>query len=1238
MSRSTHLPLLYNPFLNCIFNNPHHSNQPFRTVIEELAKDHTAYTLLVPPATVLHEYSDETGKAPLRTLCYTSEDFIRSHIIKTKAAVSSSGNPLAKAKLVVYETANGKQVLMKNGMILTGKGFRKFSSMKILSSSYFTSFCDYFPKGSKFMVVYIDGTVMGNPDNRQRNIDKDRLYITGDLNCETNPKKEDKVAKKSTQFVGGVKDESKVTFETLLRAFPIFSMAVSDKFYRLFHHNNHQFRLLRMNTRKKVRHIKLEFQNMLDEAYKIILNSVSAENPNHEQIYAIVNQMLTTYPGVDLNRLVHEYVEHNLYDKLWAQLIFQFNCPNDEDYDAEAMRYWTQDRYRLLSCLALNQLDIPITAPWELNELQLRVSRAIDEFTRLNDTSVVTLRLKTQIFLNTMNILTNGTEESRVHVVVDADTLIGLIIMVVVHSKIENIEAHMYYIKNFNSVDYTDDGHFNYILSNFDAVLFHLDPQLPDLMESSRKNFEFWHAILAKDLVKLEEILEQESPKLKEGEEKAANERGCENIANEATGKDTANHSKTDEESSAAASLNTPVIPANHFFRSKNINGESCVAFAIKSGDFEVYDRVVNHDLRWLSVEDLLFDMNVLTRQNLVHLALSQENTDISDDVVSLILANTTDAEKRVYFNMADVAGRLVGHYLFQNYKLIPYIGHLVNWEQKDANGHTPLCSLCRCYDFSEYVELVKAAMDAIREKYGPDVDLSAHTDRMGNTVMHIVLKGLRKSGILSSTSLVDVNLLNAKSMTPLMLYIKYNRVENLEDLLGDPAVDFLYEDPRNAYNVFDYLGFAAVKASSGLTGATSTFEIVDNMLYSHFIEKHFPHDGQDKLTALNAKYDSSRYDWVIFFKSTLGYSNYKPLSSIRQILNLTKMQHPLAYFPDEETFWRNYVGRNGCTQFFQKLRMNRLIEQLNVLFVLMLYQQTLDTADFFTKFLMEGRKTKAKSKLGDHLLTLESVRKLNKSMEARKLAMGDVKLESSHIQEIEIFLGYSRNDLAQYRSLLARLNKLLSVGDAKFADVCTVEDLAVCRYIYGIEGGILEQSPEEPGFSELHHYTMWLETSVVTLLKNISRVMESLQHWKAMYMELRDLNEMLHKYEGDNAPKRGIFDLDEPPQDDEMDDGGFFGLLENKRTKVKRVYEAKRDKIQAMMKLNVEIKLDHEVIAAEVSDFLRFKSAFMKFAIKMHVQSEIRHHKERAMAIRHLGKRIQLGRWPDKQNGIRGN
>ncbi|KAI5957575.1 hypothetical protein KGF57_003269 [Candida theae] len=1166
---SSHLPVLYNPLLNCIFNNPNHSKHPFARTIDELKNKHNIYTILVPAAYVLNEFhdpvtDDSSTKVLLKDLCYNNEDFIKSHIIKTGAPASSTMTPNSKEQSVIYNTMNGKQVLIKNQMVYTGKGFKRSLKLKITSISYFKSFCDYFPKGSQFMIIHLESSLIGGSPPFK-------------LLPSTPPTT-------TTSTERSTEDVDNVTFEKLLRNFPLLSKAVGDKFYRLFHHNNLQFHQLRTRTRKQLSHIRSEFAKMQEEAYKIISDSVREENPNREQTYNLLNHIISTYPELDLNKLVHEYVELNLYDLMWSQLIYQFNCPNNDklEYDPDAMKHLTSTEYESLSCLSLNQLDLPVNKPWLINELHQRVYLAIQEFKKLSDPSIVNSTMKTNIVYKTMEILSQSKEGSEL--VIDADSLIGLLIMTVVHSKIDNIEAHIYYINNFNAVDRNNDGHFSYMMSNLDAVICHLserDTSLNSLAASSQENFDLWSGIVDSDVAKVERII-----------------------------------ARTDQE------YRDLELPAKHCLLSKNINGESSLDFTIKARNFEIYNMILNTSLSWFSIDYILFNKNVITNQNLLMTALIEETDErILDDLLSIITDNATIDEQIAYFNTPDNTGRTVGHYLFHHHHFIPKIGHLIDWELKDHNSHTPLFSLCRCYDHVDYLTLLQDAFDVVYKKYGQKgIDFDKHMDKSGNSLLHIILRGIPQTRILSKDeNLVNVNLPNSKNLTPLMLYVKYSRLDNLHEILKDDRLEFLFEDPRSFHNVFDYLSFVGAKSSS-----SQEFKKIESLVVDHYFNKFFP-NSVGKLAAFNGRFDSNSREWVILLKDKDCKYRAQSVRSIKQALYVEKLQRPMSIFPDVDIIWRNHAMNVPTSFMFQRLRVNRLLSKLNVILQSVAFYNDVDTGQFFNTLLGD---------ITQNLSVLEQKQAISAVQESEKRALGQVKLKFSNVQEMEFFLDFSLQDLQRYGTLVTKLSKLVCVGEQKQIDLRNVQDLAISRFdgqsFFSKGFSIPEYHQQRGSLDSLAQYVVWMSMIDDELTKHFHKINQDVSAWKKLYHEICNINSELRSMEPKSQSNdfNGSLASESQDQDetgeglhrtrtnsslfstsshthadfvpDESEGLNLFGLGSTKRNRYKRMVVSKADLVKQIMKLNIDLKWEYEIIATQISNFLTFRSKFLKFGLSI--------------------------------------
>lgn len=1185
----SHLPLLYNIYLNCIFNNSHYDKVPFKQTIQELAKNHEEYTILVPPSYVLQEAydpatSNSSSKVFLKDLCYNNEEFIRSHIIRSSIASFNSNNS-SKNQLIVYNTLNSKQILLKNGQIFTGRGFKKSLRLNILGYGNFNSFCDYFPKGSKFMLIFIEDSLIGS----------NFLSITDYMNPKfiNGPST---VVSTVADELSKTKSKENLTFEMLLRSIPLLSRLVSEQYYKLFHHNNRNYDSLRTLMKKRLAYIKEEYHRMVDEAYTIILESIKADNPESEKTYQLIKSLLAKDPQIDLNKLIYEYVEMNMYDKLWAQILFQFNYSNEEKvgFDQEAFKYLTQSRYNELSCVSLNQLDIPIENPWNVNIIIRRISLAIAEFAKLSDSSITSLAAKRKVITETVKILTEETlstsesdfkdEKDNSELVVDADTLVGMLIMVIVHSKVNDLEAHLYYIKNFSLEDQINDGYFNYIMSNLDAVIFHLSgsssdsSDLKELIKASQSNYVFWAAIQKQNISAIVELLEDVDVAYPSGE-----------------------------------------IPTKHFLRSRNINGESCLMFAIKTKRIDLFNTIIDFNVNWFSIEDILFDKNTTTGQNLLMVSLANEANRISSKILDIIEDCCDLEEKIAYLNLKDILGKSVGHYLFQDLEIMKRVGHLIDWNMKDNNFHTPLFSMCRCYDHPDYVKLISVAFECCYNySLNKGIDFEKHLDKNGNTLLHVILKGLKESLILDEKlNLVDVNQLNNKCMNPLNLYVKYNRVTNLEEILNDKRLNFLCEEPKNFYTVFDYLSFLASKP----TANSADFKKIESLVYSYGFLNFIPHSERAvQIIATNAKFDSSSKDWVVFFRFKQGDGNehteVESMDKIKQMIQLFLIKNPLSAFPSNEQFWMNFTTDKQTLPAFSKYRVNRLLKSINIFLQSLSFYPEDVQESFISSFTCYENKKK---------LAFEVMKEVSKNQEIAKKNLGDVMLTNNQISEIEVFLKYSLQDLKGYTRIIGKWTKILSVLDIKSTDIRSCFDRLLVKlgssdlvpYIKNnMKFTFLGEHHQLGAYTTLFEYLSWVELSSLNLIEHINKIIKKLNSWREVYEKIRGINNELRRYENkanihshevndEHAASEAIptspTDLTiHPSKSNGSESTSFFNFgIENKKSRYRRLLLLKAEEVKQIMNLNSSIKLQHETMAMEISQFFKFRSGFLIFATK---------------------------------------
>lgn len=1129
------LPLLHNPFLNCILNNPNHGKAPFKSTIDQISIAHYDYALVAPPAHILHQWYDpatiESNPVPLKELCYNNEEFIQSHVIRILLA----SNQTPKSSLSVFSTLNGKELLIKHGTMFPGRGFKRLVNVRVIDVGYVPMFADYFPRGTRLLVLYVDLTLWG-----------------------ASPLSVHHVSPPLTSHRRGLMKKilppvpTKITFDTLLRIYPLLAKATGDQFYLLLHHNNPKYRVLQTYTKKPVDDIVAEFIKIRDDAYGIVLESAKQGSALADQTHEVIQEVIKVYPDLDWNQLVHEYVETNLYDRVWAQLIIQFRpnlVPSPQYQD-----------------ISLNQLEMPVFTPWEMDVFHQRVFKAAGCLRDLGDDRH-NARQKMEVIESAVDSLLLDNP-----FMFNADTLIGLLILMVCQAQVPDLEAHLYYIKQFGVL--TPLGRTDFLLSNMDAVVYYLKEHGDELAVMLSGNQELWHNF-------------RHSPN---------------NVAE-------------------MISNGPEELPPSHSLYSRTPTGESALMLAIKYHQPQIFAGLLYYHPNWFAVEDVLFDRTADTHCTLLMVALEEEMDDICDEIVEFLKINCLKEEQRLYYNLVDAQGRSAGHYLFHRMGLIEKIGGWIDWNLKDCNDLTPLFSLVRCYDHPSYRELVVKVFDCVYAKYGAEgIDFNYHVDNLDNTLLHVIKSDIDALKMLTSSNLINVNQTNSRLMTPLMLYAKYCRTENISAILKVPDLDFLYEDRCSHMNVFDYLGF---KKREGVLLTVSA------------LVGHYQRQVGSQVVVLALLMIEDGKEWMVGLCDLANPNSihYLPLSTIAQIMYLVKRQYPFfSIMVDEDVFWLNY--RQGVSGIFfaQRFQLNRVVDQLNVMFSTLEAMGGPTAEDIKQMFFNTTRK----------ISTLDEIEAINQARTLQIADMEQVELSNSQIIEMEGFLKFAVDDAECYHRLLIRLNKLMAISVIKHAELeFSVEQLvgnASAVQVFQV----LEMVPVHSRWMLLLDHTSWLEATVADLIVNIHKLLTRLHGWRQLYQEIRQLNIEITRSEesipvkledtsGENGDhqlsRRNTFTVDPIPDDDQDNLTLFFNfanIVENKKLRYKKLVYSKAAKVKQIMAVNQELKLDHELMALAISEYVGFRPRFLQLAMARHTDTTLVHLRRRLVELRVMKKRVQ--------------
>ncbi|KAL5615575.1 uncharacterized protein BROUX77_001412 [Berkeleyomyces rouxiae] len=224
--------------------------------------------------------------------------------------------------------------------------------------------------------------------------------------------------------------------------------------------------------------------------------------------------------------------------------------------------------------------------------------------------------------------------------------------------------------------------------------------------------------------------------------------------------------------------------------------GQSILMMAVQNSHPEILRYLLSLS-EYFPPHIVLQDMNI-ENTTLLSATIQLGHTETIDVLLDYILVSFDNATLLQYCALQDIRGRSFGHYLIHAPLHITRMASLLSWHQKDSNGQTPLFAICRSYDQSSYRAMVAAALNAAQEYQGDCMPLHIedHVDNRGNTLLHIVNDAQMTSRILAQCD-VDVNAINDRAFTPLMVASKYGRYETIRVLYAEPRVDVAARELR---------------------------------------------------------------------------------------------------------------------------------------------------------------------------------------------------------------------------------------------------------------------------------------------------------------------------------------------------------------------------------------------------------------------------------------------------------
>ncbi|SMN22959.1 similar to Saccharomyces cerevisiae YML002W Putative protein of unknown function [Maudiozyma saulgeensis] len=843
--------------------------------------------------------------------------------------------------------------------------------------------------------------------------------------------------------------------------------------------------------------------------------------------------------GPELPRVIQDYMEEKLYGAIWNEL--QTREGNEKSELSEV--------FYSLDYLSIDQLDTDLYATdfqkFKLSlivKLEKNLKQAIEMFMNFKKTN--TFFEKTKILTQTLQILSTPLEDLPI----DADTLLSLLVLVINKTQTRNLRCHIQYLQNFY---YSDDGSnptkfgiLGYSISTLEAVAFYLE---------DADNGKFLHLKQVQE-TKIKDLIE---------------------------------FIKDESKSKEILNLNEYRDVLNY----RTEKGESILSLCVSNFKMNLVEQLLDNFQNDITLDDLLDDTNI-EGDTLLLQTLKHGNHDVTALLVNIFLDNCTAYEIKTYLNKQNNSQRTVGHYLSDQSDLVEKIGKYINWSLKDVTGKTPLFTIFRSYDQLSYSEMIARALRVAMQSQNGFI-YNDHTDPNGNTLLHIIKTDVKL--LLDSKILININQKNKKDLTPLMVYLKYNRVENIRNILNDKRLNCLNQhDTKKYLTCYEYI------RNPEILEIFTRYHIKNAPVFQHCICHSLRiYSNQTK----NGLIQPCSLQISVFQEEGKLFNISLNIKVLKNILKLILKKKPLTFVPIEGVLTQinsllnmstdNWMINNLTAFHRLQNREQLLVNMTNCL-------DTLIEIGYIPKHIFEN---------DTNILLWIKQSKDDLSVTPKLEKIVDVEPEG--INAIKHFLKFNLQELAKLKNIIYTLEKLLIFRNLKNED-CNISldnikyiahdlDNHVIRKQFRIISDISKTEIVNDMNDISLNFTLanleFYENSINVLYKNIEYLLDhQILKWWKNYGELLEVNRMLMK----SMPQSSSNDmnLSEPNRNisESINSGVFGNFLEGQRIKnEQKLLRTCHDISLSMKKLGTEIAQSHELLAEELSNFMNFKEPFLQ-------------------------------------------
>ncbi|CAR22266.1 KLTH0C11242p [Lachancea thermotolerans CBS 6340] len=834
------------------------------------------------------------------------------------------------------------------------------------------------------------------------------------------------------------------------------------------------------------------------------------------------DQSFRAFPNLRLQ--IHEYVEMNLYDDFWAQLT---NSLKDSEIE-------NQSDFSILRNISISQVP-SFLYPTDRQKFDIRcvtqveknLREAVECLRRLPVTNSHSSKAK--VIVETLQTVSRSLEINDKVISVDADTLVSLLVVVVCQAEVKDLKSHLFYLQEFakdsNSITF---GILAYGMSTLEAVLSYFESRekLKLLEKHCSSNASYWEALADGKL--------------------------------------------------PLGSLNPSEV--KDILRTRTPAGLSCLSICLQNRQPNLFLHLATKFEHCFPLEDLLNDETV-EGSNLLIQMLDNGCSSLSGNFIEMLFRSCTKTELESFLNHVNRYQRSSGHYLMHALDLIVKVGKFINWEQRDCNGHTPLFAIIRTYDHTDYDAMVLEAYKSARlwcTLKGKQFRLSKHQDNKGNTLLHVIKSNV---SVVLDDPLVNVNSFNKKGLTPIMVYARYNRLDNIKSILRDKRLIIQKCQNGSYLTCFDYIKNPVVLGELGK--------------HAFFLPQSY------QIRAHNIKFEGD--EWVLWM-TLVGSVPNAPAKVIQRSLKFI------------QSFLISFSKTNSMTF----IPAESLAEELSLLAKMKIISiNRLETKHFLRRASVVLSLICRQEEF-EHIFNNPSGSLVNAAEHVQEQEANSTygMIEPEEVASIQKIMKFNRTEILAIKSGALMLKKLAIFGILKG------KDLERSHTMFQSHGnnftkiigrstnvfGSLKHSLPQCEFGYLANNTALLELSSRLLVQKIDKILNhDIPHWWKTYGELVSLRHEYNKNFPDDVRPRVA------------ENTGFISsYIETKRVRLEQGLVGRINRSSKnLLRFSLMLRRSNESLAVELNNFINFKAEFWVSAtIKEHAAMNIKWLQEQLVCL----------------------